>query len=105
MKITNIKQILEITDFKEVNKKLEEGWLLLEIYQKDKCNLNYVLGNTEFEPTQIKIGTGIYFNALDKSEEIRAHRARLRKINSINQTLQQAIIDSIKEWVWKTKIA
>lgn len=44
----NISKIYETTNVKEVNKKLQKGWLLLEMYAKKNC-FNYVLGKRKLK--------------------------------------------------------
>ena len=75
--LANIKEITELKDYQEVNKRLKEEWQLLGISNKDN-EITYILGRKEIVEKK---------SNLDNIEMIKAHKERMKKLNSLGEQL------------------
>ena len=78
--LANIKEITELKDYQEVNKRLKEEWQLLGISNKDN-EITYILGRKERVEKK---------SDWDNMETIKAHKERIKKLNSLGEHLTQS---------------
>ena len=78
--LANIKEITELKDYQKVNKKLKEEWQLLGISNKNN-EITYILGRKERVEKK---------SSLDNIEMIKAHKERMKKLNSLGEQLTQS---------------
>ena len=84
--LVNIKEITELKDYQEVNKRLKEEWQLLGISNKDN-EITYILGRKEIVEKK---------SNLDNIEMIKAHKERIKKLNSLGEQIQEHLTQSKK---------
>lgn len=78
--LANIKEITELKDYQEVNKRLKEEWQLLGISNKNN-EITYILGRKE---------RGEKKSDWDNMETIKAYKERIKKLNSLGEQLKQS---------------
>lgn len=78
--LANIKEITELKDYQEVNKRLKEEWQLLGISNKDN-EITYILGRKERVEKK---------SDWDNMETIKAYKERMKKLNSLGEQLTQS---------------
>jgi hypothetical protein len=78
--LANIKEITELKDYQEVNKRLKEEWQLLGISNKNN-EITYILGRKE---------RGEKKSDWDNMETIKAYKERIKKLNSLGEQLTQS---------------
>lgn len=78
--LANIKEITELKDYQEVNKKLKEEWQLLGISNKNN-EITYILGRKERVEKK---------SDWDNMETIKAYKERMKKLNSLGEQLTQS---------------
>lgn len=78
--LANIKEITELKDYQEVNKRLKEEWQLLGISNKNN-EITYILGRKE---------RGEKKSDWDNMETIKAYKERMKKLNSLGEQLKQS---------------
>lgn len=78
--LANIKEITELKDYQEVNKRLKEEWQLLGISNKDN-EITYILGRKKRVEKK---------SNWDNMETIKAHKERMKKLNSLGEQLTQS---------------
>lgn len=78
--LANIKEITELKDYQEVNKKLKEEWQLLGISNKNN-EITYILGRKERVEKK---------SDWDNVETIKAYKERMKKLNSLGEQLTQS---------------
>ena len=78
--LANIKEITELKDYQEVNKKLKEEWQLLGISNKNN-EITYILGRKERVEKK---------SDWDNMETIKAYKERIKKLNSLGEQLTQS---------------
>ena len=71
--LANIKEITELKDYQEVNKRLKEEWQLLGISNKNN-EITYILGRKERVEKK---------SDWDNMETIKAYKERIKKLNSL----------------------
>lgn len=87
--LVNIKEITELKDYQEVNKRLKEEWQLLGISNKDN-EITYILGRKEIVEKK---------SNLDNIEMIKAHKERMKKLNSLGEQIQEHLTQSKKLYI------
>lgn len=78
--LANIKEITELKDYQEVNKRLKEEWQLLGISNKNN-EITYILGRKERVEKK---------SDWDNMETIKAYKERIKKLNSLGEQLKQS---------------
>lgn len=78
--LANIKEITELKDYQEVNKRLKEEWQLLGISNKDN-EITYILGRKERVEKK---------SDWDNMETIKAYKERMKKLKSLGEQLTQS---------------
>ena len=78
--LANIKEITELKDYQEVNKRLKEEWQLLGISNKNN-EITYILGRKERVEKK---------SDWDNMETIKAYKERIKKLNSLGEQLTQS---------------
>lgn len=78
--LANIKEITELKDYQEVNKRLKEEWQLLGISNKNN-EITYILGRKERVEKK---------SDWDNVETIKAYKERMKKLNSLGEQLTQS---------------
>ena len=76
--LANIKEITELKDYQEVNKRLKEEWQLLGISNKNN-EITYILGRKERVEKK---------SDWDNMETIKAYKERIKKLNSLGEQLK-----------------
>lgn len=87
--LANIKEITELKDYQEVNKRLKEEWQLLGISNKDN-EITYILGRKERVEKK---------SDWDNMETIKAYKERMKKLNSLGEQIQEHLTQSKKLYV------
>lgn len=78
--LANIKEITELKDYQEVNKRLKEEWQLLGISNKNN-EITYILGRKKRVEKK---------SDWDNMETIKAYKERIKKLNSLGEQLTQS---------------
>jgi hypothetical protein len=87
--LANIKEITELKDYQEVNKRLKEEWQLLGISNKDN-EITYILGRKEIVEKK---------SDWNNIETIKAHKERMKKLNSLEEQIQEHLTQSKKLYI------